>query len=214
MEEEIKESSSTASYLRYLPLVLGLVGVVLIGLGVFLTLRKEDPPSRNATARQGITISDAVVEASTSGSASGKIFVDVEGAVLNPGVYQIPLNGRVQEALSAAGGLSELADREWTAKNLNLAAKLSDGAKIYIPKVGEVTGQVQSAEFKVQSSNEELININTASLSELDTLPGVGPVTGQKIIDGRPYNKIEDLIEKKVVNNSVWEKIKEKITLF
>ena len=147
-------------------------------------------------------------------NTTAEILVDVEGAVIKPGVYRLPATARIKDALIAASGMSLDADREWVAKGVNLAQKLTDGAKVYIPD------KTQNSKFKVQnypgndtdSSNQ--ININNASLSELDSLPGVGAVTAQKIIDSRPYSDVSELLSKKIVGNSVFEKIKEKVTAY
>lgn len=139
--------------------------------------------------------------------------VDVEGAVVHPGVYEMTGNARVQEALILAGGLSSLADREWVAKNLNLAAKLLDGAKIYIPQKGESGIKNQESGIKGETIGEK-ININTATTEELDKLPGVGPVTAQKILAGRPYQTVEDLLAKKIVGASVFSQIREQVTVW
>lgn len=147
-----------------------------------------------------------------SASTSSKIKADIEGAVARPGVYELASGSRVQDLLISAGGLAAGADREWLAKNLNQAAKLIDGGKIYIPTVN------QNKKGDIGIGNQELVNkqisINSASLNELDTLPGVGPVTAQKIIDNRPYQTLEELVSKKAVGQSVFEKIKDKITLY
>ncbi len=150
-----------------------------------------------------------------------KLVVDVQGAVVNPGVYQLESDSRIHDALIKAGGLSEDADREWVSKHLNLAAKVPDGVKVYVPKAGETTDlknvhAVGQAGFTVGSGSVDtsgLININTATSQQLESLPGVGKVTAQKIIDARPYNALEDLLNNKVVGKAVFEKIKEKITL-
>lgn len=163
---------------------------------------------------------EIIFEAGNNGlSSQEKIAVDVEGAVIKPGVYSLASNSRLQDALIMAGGLSDQADREWVAKNLNLATKLIDGSKIYIPKIGEsiksskgITGITSNGKTIDQASG--LINVNSASLEELDTLPGIGPVTAEKIISNRPYISIEELLNKKVVGSKVFEQIKEKISVY
>lgn len=148
--------------------------------------------------------------ASSSASLKG-ILVDVEGAVVKPGVYRIPFDGRIKDVIILANGLSENADREWVAKNINLAQKLVDGAKVYIPSISQnEKGKSQNYTGGETGS----ININTASLSELDSLVGVGVVTAQKIIDNRPYGAIDELVSKKAVSKSVFEKIKGRISAF
>ena len=137
-----------------------------------------------------------------------EILVDISGAVALPGVYQLPLGSRLELALKVAGGLTEEADKEYVAQNLNLASVLSDGTKVFIPKKGE-EGSFQQTDVLSASR----ININTASASQLDTLPGIGPKTAEKIINGRPYQSIEELLLKKVVGQSVFEKIKDKVSI-
>ena len=160
--------------------------------------------------------SEIIIEENV-GTSQGKIKVDVGGAVARPGVYELDGNSRIQEALILAGGLSSSADRDWVAKNLNLAAKLADGVKIYIPQTGEVKGGGSSATIATGGfvgSPTEKININSASSEELDKLPNVGPVTAQKIIAGRPYQTIEDLLNKKIVGEATFSKLKEQITVW
>ncbi|MCL4354638.1 ComEA family DNA-binding protein [Patescibacteria group bacterium] len=158
------------------------------------------------------TASDQVeINTQVDSNIEAKIIIDVEGAVFKPGVYQISSSGRIQDGLIAAGGLNELADREWVAKNLNLAAKLTDGAKIYIPKAGE---QVSIQNSSAVSSVDGLININIADSTSLDTLPGVGKVTAEKIINGRPYSSTTDLVAKKILGATAFEKIKDKISAY
>lgn len=161
-----------------------------------------------------------VVEHSASVSANivfNVIKVDIEGAVVNPGVYELKKDDRVENLIKKAGGILKNADFSWIKKNLNLAQKLLDGTKIYVPFQGETSSSLSNLSDLSSLSNlkgNSVVNLNTASLSDLDTLPGVGPATAQKIIDGRPYEKPEDLVSKKAVGQSVYEKIKEKVTVY
>lgn len=150
-----------------------------------------------------------ILPASTVAPTGDRIVVDISGAVVEPGVYDLPANSRVRDAVLVAGGLTDEADRA----RINMAAKISDGQKIYVFAVGENTGTT-SIKGITSTTGSDLININTASESELDKLPGVGPVTAQKIIAARPYSAPEDLKTKKVVSNSVFEKIREMITVW
>ena len=122
-------------------------------------------------------------------------------------MYEIPQKSRIQDGLVAACGLSAKADRVWVyaAKNLNLAIKLTDGIRIYIPIVGEAVGN--TSVLNASSAGVVvgvLININTSSESQLDSLPGIGPVTAQKIIAGRPYGSLNELLDKKIVEATVF----------
>jgi len=200
---------------HWLPLSLGILGMIFFVYGLIGLF----PPNKTSSE-------DIVFEANSANSKQTEaktMLVDIEGAVVKPGVYKLPLESRIQDGLIAAGGLSAKADREYLAKNFNLATKLIDGAKIYIPSVAEAV----KGESVLKTSSEgvavgsprfgeagALININTASQSELDTLVGIGPVTAQKIITGRPYSSINELLDKKIVNSKVFSQIKDKIATY
>ncbi len=139
----------------------------------------------------------------TEVKTSGYIFVDIDGAVKNPGVYQLTDGDRVNDAIIMAGGLTEHA----YTKNLNKARKISDGEKIYIPAEGEIESS---------SNSSGLININTASISELMSLPGIGEVYAQRIIDYRSsklFGSVEEIKNIEGIGEKTFEKIKELITI-
>lgn len=187
-------------------LTLGLTGGLLIAIGVF-----------SVVVISGRTGAEELViqKAGESGESGGKLLVDVAGAVIKPGVYELKAGARINEALIAAGGLGEEADREWVEKNLNLAAKVTDGQKIYIPSREESNTNKDSPRSTLQGlSLKEKININTASSAELDTLWGVGEATAKKIIDSRPYGAVEELLTKKAVKNNVYEAIKDSVSVY
>ncbi len=198
LEEKIQELIKSYK----IPLVFAVLAVFLIILALVIW------QSNKESARVIFTREN---EANLGASVSAQIKVDIEGAIVSPGVYELVSGSRIQDLLIRAGGLSGEADREWISQNLNLAAKLIDGGKVYVPKTGErKTGEVILGYEDIASK----ININNASLSDLDKLSGVGPVTAQKIIDGRPYQAIEDLLSRKIINKSTFEKIKDKISVY
>lgn len=177
-------------------LSLSLIGLILLVLSIFslvLNQEKELPIE---------------IISSEESEETSLIFIHLEGAVEKPGVYEIPQGSRLNDLLILAGGLSAQADREWIAQNLNLAQKLTDGAKIIIPAQGEVESS--------SSSNNllEKININQASLSELDSLWGIGEKRGQDIISGRPYQTVEELLTRKIITESIFQKIQNEITAY
>lgn len=137
------------------------------------------------------------------------IKVYVSGEVANPGVYAFKSGDRVDDAVAAAGGFTPEANRN----GINLAARLSDGQQIIVPKTGENAPSAVSPGGSLPAK----VNINTATLAELDTLPGIGQVTGQKILDFRakngPFQRLEDLKDQKLVPASTFDKIKDLITL-
>lgn len=134
--------------------------------------------------------------------------VDVEGAVKNPGVYNLKPEDRIEDAIKAAGGPLPEADLSKVSKGL--AAKVTDGEKIIIP-------YGSSSSVSSNSEQGDKVNINTASLAELDTLPGVGEATAQKIIDYREQNgyftSIEDIMNVSGIGEVKFEKIKDMITI-
>jgi len=201
---------------HWLPITLGFFGLIFLGYGLIVLFGSSDSAKDVVFEPQ-----DASVLSSESSSATSQLrqlVVDVEGAVLKSGVHYVSSDSRLQDALIAAGGLSSDADRDWVTKNLNLAVKLTDGAKIYIPRIGEdvkgTTPLRQGFAGQAGSTSSDQININTASEQSLDSLPGIGPVTAQKIINGRPYSSIDELLSKKIVGSKVFEQIKEKITVY
>jgi competence protein ComEA len=206
-------SKITPFFLQYkFPLIIGLIGLICLGYGLISSVFPSQSQSKDIVFTPAEEKTSGVNLASNS---QQKIVVDINGAVTKPGVYELREDARLQEGLRMAGGLSEEADKAFIAKQFNLAMKLKDGMKIYIPAVGEGIGSAAVAGASTTGSTSiTSININTASESELDTLPGVGKVTADKIIAGRPYGTIEELLEKKIVKQSVFEDIKEKITAY
>lgn len=203
--DELIDRLGTILKRHTLPLVIATLGLISLGYGLISFLQ---PKTEN-----DIVFEKADREEAPSMKSAASIMVDVQGAVQRPGVYALTRDARVQDGLIAAGGMTPDANRAFVAKTINLAAKVADGAKIYIPfEKEEVAGSMTNS--VASSQNGSGVNINTASLTELDSLPGIGQVTGQKIIDNRPYASLDELQSKKVVSKSVFEKIKEKITAY
>lgn len=202
--------------LHFVALIIGGLGIVFLVYGLISYYYVASPPEE-------IAFTDAEDDPANTPKKDTVekeklILVDIAGAVTKPGVYSLPSGSRVQDVLIAAGGVSQDADQSRIAQTLNLAAPLADGAKLYIPAVGD---QIAAASTGVGASSsstsfasESPININAATAEELDTLSGVGEVTAEKIIANRPYEAVEDLLEKKVVGAATYEKIKEKISVF
>ncbi|WP_246060654.1 ComEA family DNA-binding protein [Enorma burkinafasonensis] len=140
----------------------------------------------------------------------GPLVVDVDGAVASPGVVEVPAGSRVADAIDAAGGLAEDAD----VSGVNRAAPLADGEKVYIPRAGEAS-QAPAAAGSPPGEEAALVNINTADLSELDELPGIGPATAQAIIDEReangPFTSIEDIMRVSGIGEKKFEKLADRI---
>jgi competence protein ComEA len=157
-----------------------------------------------------------VAVASDAAGAAGEIVVDVAGAVVDPGVYRLPPGSRVGDAIDAAGGFSPRVDAGRVSSELNLAATLQDGAQVRIPSRDETPPPAGAGGSGGSGSGGGLINLNTASQSELESLPGIGPVTAEKIIASRataPFRSIEELRERNLVYESTFEDIRALVTV-
>ncbi len=174
--------------------VVAFLVVIIAGVGLLAT-------------RQSAPAALAVQPAAPTASTVVSIKVHVTGAVARPGVYTLKVGDRVEDAIAAAGGPTTDGDPN----ALNLAARLADGQQVPVPRAGEPTLVASMA------AAPRRVSINAATLAELDTLPGIGPVTGQKILDYRlrngPFQRIEDLVDLKLVPAATFDKIKDLITL-
>ena len=142
--------------------------------------------------------------------------VDVGGAVRSPGVYTVPPGSIVADAIAAAGGPAEDAALD----RINKAVPLRDGVQVYVPHTADAAPPAAPDRAVVipvvpeaAGGEAKLVDLNTATPEELDTLPGVGPATAQRIIEGRPYSTIEDLMRVKGIGQATFDKLKERITV-
>lgn len=188
-----------------LPIGLSLVGIVLIVGGIFtsgLTKSKPKDLSGQNFPKESLMENQKMLS------------VDVSGAVNKPGVYQLRNDSRIEDAVKVAGGFAETANKEYISKYLNMAQKISDGSKVYVPAEGEQAGGTVTGETVAGASVQATVNINTATQAELEALPGIGPVTASKIISDRPYQATENLLNRKVVSKAVFEKIKDQLVVY
>lgn len=188
-----------------LPIGLLVVGGVLLVGGLFSSnLIKKEPEAAANFPKESIVSESNLTE----------IKIDVAGAVNSPGVFTLSKESRIEDAIKLAGGFNENASKEYVSKQLNLSQKVGDGMKIYIPFEGE-TGAVGAIRAignvgeVAGVSAQGKIGINSADQASLESLPGIGPVTAKKIIDGRPYGSVEELLSKKAVSKAVYTKILE-----
>ncbi len=193
---------------RYRPYIaMLLLFAVVLGGTVFLLRRPEPPPLAIVTATPRATATIAMV------------MVDVRGAVAKPGVYTLPAGSRVQEVLALAGGALSNAET----RPLNLARRLNDGEQLYVPTVGEATATpvpVKGGPAAAPSGTKTpigKININTATVQELDALPGIGPALGQRIVDYRTENGLfaapEDLLKVRGIGDALFKELQDLVTV-
>jgi competence protein ComEA len=181
--------------------------LILVALATLSSIFSAIGLAKLGSVEPAAKANQAPVKLKRSPLSKQTIVVDVEGAIEKPGVYELPAESRLLNALQKAGGLSTGADRYVIAKNFNLAKKLSDEEKVYLPFLEERDQNVLGV------SQGGLTNLNTASLSQLELLPNIGPVRAQKIIDNRPYQQLEELVSKKVLGESTYTKLAELVCL-
>lgn len=140
------------------------------------------------------------------------ITVDVKGAVKSPGIYDLPVGSRINDAVQKAGGLTENAD----SKSINLAQKISDEALVYVPAKEETTSQEVHSNASNTKENKK-VNLNKASLEELKQVKGLGGKRAQDIIDHRETNgkfkSVDELKKVSGIGAKTIEKLKEYVTV-
>lgn len=180
--------------------------VVLLTLGGFLLYRRNQPTPIKIKETPALTEEKKKAK-------PDRLLIYVTGAVKNPDVYELKREARVIEAIKKAGGALEEANLEV----LNLAAKLNDGEKIYVPRKGEATLSNQAPKVAGETPQSPLINLNMASLEELDKLPGIGPALSERIIEYREakggFKKVEELQGVEGIGPKKFLSIKDKVTL-
>ena len=185
-------------------LLMLLVGLILIGGGFVLGNSSSGSPKVE------------IINDESSLNDLGDVVVEVSGQINKPGVYNLSAGSRVEDVINAAGGLTSEADTEFVEKRINRAARLSDGQKIYIPSEEENSKipNSQNSNNEILGVLDNLININTASQSELESLWGIGPVYAQNIIEQRPYSSVEELLTKKIIKKNVYDRVKDQISVY
>lgn len=188
-----------------------ILSVIIFGL--FISIGKESP--EEIIVEKNSVATEAIVLTSTGIQVINYIFVDLSGAVNNPTVLKLEEDTRVYQAIEMAGGLKPNAD----ISGVNMAAKLKDENKIYIPEFGEtaVAAPANNLNQIAGIDNNGKININTANSQQLQELSGVGPSTAEKIIQHREehgsYLNIEDITKVSGIGDKTFAKFKDKICI-
>ena len=182
------------------------IGIITAALVIFaLWLFLQEDSRQKAVLKTSDT---EVVNAKNGQENAAEIYVHITGAVNNPGVIKLAQGSRLIDAIEKLGGLAENADTD----SVNLASVLEDEDKIHI-----YTKDETAETGAVSVSGTGRVNINTASLEDLKTLPGIGDSIGKSIIDYREKNgalrSLEDLKEVDRIGDKVFEKLKDSITL-
>ena len=186
--------------------VIGGVLLLLVGVGGLFSKKEE--------AVEDVTVVETTALAEKTEVSTTQvvvIFVDIKGAVKNPGVYQMKLGDRVKDALDAAGGLTGEADSQ----KVNLAQRVEDQMVIVVPKVGEEATEIPVGGTSKEAAKDGKVNINTATVEELKTLKGVGEKKAEAIIEYRKKNGSfktkEDLMKVRGIGKKLFESFQERI---
>ncbi|HEO7279573.1 TPA: helix-hairpin-helix domain-containing protein [Streptococcus agalactiae] len=198
-------------------IIVGLLLFGILGLNHFGTHHKEDDLNINLEKKVStITEKKVPMISHVKDKVSNQVTVDVKGAVNHPGVYSLPSQSRVTDAIKRAGGLSNLAD----SKSVNLAQKLQDETVIYVAQKGEkitVVEEEKANNIATQGNSKGKINLNKADLSSLQTISGVGAKRAQDILDYRDsqggFKTIDDLKNVSGIGKKTLEKLRQDVTL-
>jgi competence protein ComEA len=198
--ENIKNWWSDLHYTTPQKRALALVAALVLIASSFFIIR-------SSSASETITPPPLIIE-----SVKAPLVVDIQGAVLKPGVYRVPAGSRVVDAIKKAGGVTKVADPS----DLNQARLLNDGEQIYIyAKSGTATSKSQPAKVKPRTS--AFVAINRASAKEFEALDGIGPVLASRIVTYRksngPFLAIEDLLKVPGIGDATLAKFKSKLRL-
>ncbi len=174
------------------------IGIVILLVIISFTTKSTPTPQTFTYSDKEISVNEVEY-----------IYVDLKGYVQNPGVYKLEKGSRVFQVINMAGGYIDDADKE----AVNLSKKIYDQEVIYIPSINEEYPLIT----EVIEDTTNIININLASLSQLESLPGIGPSTAQAIIDYRneigEFEQIEDIMNVSGIGESTYSKIEEYISI-
>ena len=183
-------------------------GVLLLLVGVGGLFSKKEEAVEDVTVVETTMLAEKTEVSTTQETV---IFVDIKGAVNNPGVYQMKSGDRVKDALDAAGGLTDEADSQ----KVNLAQRVEDQMVIVVPKVGEEATEIPAGVTSKEAAKDGKVNINTATVEELKTLKGVGEKKAEAIIEYRKKNGSfktkEDLMKVRGIGKKLFESFQERI---
>jgi competence protein ComEA len=194
---------------------LSLVWLAILGVALWVTRR---PPGDPIEILPPPTAVQTEWLPPSPNPSPAPFHVDVAGAVVAPGVYRLSPGSIVADAIAAAGGPASDADLD----RINKAVEVQDESQVYVPRRSETTMLIPTPPSRLagtalplatSEAPATLIDLNTATIEELDRLPGIGTALAQRIVEGRPYGTIEDLLRVKGIGQVGFDKMKDLITV-
>lgn len=199
-----------------------IIVILIIVLIAYLYIKTEEEP--NEASNQLVANFDelpaelmkngnggSLTESTIKEEVSSELFIDVKGEVIKPNVYKLPEGSRILDAINIAGGFTETADQT----KINLAARIQDEMVIYVSKIGEDTNFDEN--LTIGQEKKGKVNLNTATIEELQGLSGIGPSKAASIVDYREekgqFEKVEDLVNVSGIGEKSLEKIRDEITV-
>lgn len=221
MHERAWESHPRKKLFTYIGVIV-VCGIVFIACAIGLYKQIQKSPDTVSARLKTVP--------SVLGTSTSEIYVDISGSVNKPGVYTLSKSTRLFRLIEKAGGLSGDADRAFIGRNYNLAVPLEDQQKIYIPSVFEVQSNLFLENQRIvstkidqltetSSTSEDvqtlpgMVSLNYSPEETIMSLPGIGEVTAQRIMAARPYATVNDLVEKSIIKQALFDKIKDRIQL-
>lgn len=206
------------------PSSLVLAGVGVVALSALAFLLAFGSGSQGSVLVEGaVTVGGASTAPGVGGAASSEpdLIVEIVGAIVRPGVFSVPAGARIGDLVEAAGGYSARVDAARASRELNLAARLQDGDQVRVPsRDDEEAAEPAGAGAKEPAGGGSvaggLLDLNRATAAELEALPGIGPVTANKILSAReeaPFTSADDLRSRKLVGEKTFEKLKDLVTV-
>lgn len=193
----------------------------LIIIGVIISQIALNPKDDVVVEEDKIKIAEETSSSSSSSEEENneltpsQLIIDVSGAVKKPSIYILPSDSRVYQVIEMAGGLTPDAET----KDINLAAKLVDGSKLYVPTKSEVEsgGRIPQVIDMSTTAGDGKININTSTQSELEEITGIGPAMAERIIEYREengqFNSVDDLSNVTGIGPKKLEKMRDEVTV-
>jgi len=200
--------------------IAAIAAAAVLGVAAFVVAASGAEPSVDVDGGQPLPAASSgprLASGAPSGEERHPLLVDVQGAVVHPGVVRLPSGSRVGDAIAAAGGYGPRVAADRVGQVLNLAAVVRDGDQVIVPsRDGPAPGSGGATSSAAAGGPSSPIDLNRATAAELDALPGIGPVTAAKIIAAReeqPFASVEDLRTRKLLGPATFDKVKELVTV-